>query len=91
MKPLIYSWQERFGLEEYQAISHMLAASCGESMACVVRVPTEVIKAKMQTSHTPISLGRTVRLVLDETHGSALSHFTGGLYRGYGITLMRGR
>jgi solute carrier family 25 S-adenosylmethionine transporter 26 len=68
----------------------MLAASFGEAAACLVRVPTEVIKAKMQTNTTNASsLTKTFQLVLSETHGSPLSRFTGGLYRGYGITLMR--
>jgi len=29
---------------------HMAAASCGETMACLVRVPTEVVKQSLQTS-----------------------------------------
>jgi hypothetical protein len=69
----------------------MIAASMGESMGCLVRVPTKVIKSKMQTSQTNMSLGKTFQLmVLSETHGSVLANFTGGLYRGYGMTLMRG-
>jgi solute carrier family 25 S-adenosylmethionine transporter 26 len=32
------------------ALVHMLAASFGETVACSVRVPTEVIKQRMQTS-----------------------------------------
>ncbi|KAG7344593.1 mitochondrial carrier protein [Nitzschia inconspicua] len=73
------------------ALSHMLAASIGEAAACLVRVPTEVIKAKMQTNTDhALSLTNTIRLVWNETHGgSPLSQWTGGLYRGYGITLMR--
>ena len=57
-------------------------------MACLVRVPTEVVKAKMQTT-AHAGLGETFQLVMKERHGSVLSSFTGGLYRGYGITLMR--
>lgn len=76
------------GLEDRPAISHMVAASMGEAMACLVRVPTEVVKAKMQTSHSA-TLIDTFQSVLQETHGSNLSTFTGGLYRGYGMTLMR--
>lgn len=87
-KPMVLKWQKSIGLEDQPAISHMIAASMGEAMACLVRVPTEVIKAKMQTN-AQASLGETFSLVLNETHGSALSSFTGGLYRGYGITLMR--
>lgn len=87
-KPIVLSWQESVGLEDKPALSHMVAASMGESIACLVRVPTEVIKSKMQTTSTA-TLGKTFELVFQETHGSALSSFTGGLYRGYGITLMR--
>ena len=75
-------------MKDYPAVSHMLAASCGEAMACLVRVPTEVIKTKMQTT-SGSTLSNTFQLVFQETHGSVLSNFTGGLYRGYGITLMR--
>jgi len=62
----------------------------GEAAACMVRVPTEVLKAKMQTkAEGAHSVASTFRMVLAETHGSFLSSFTGGLYRGYGITIMR--
>lgn len=57
-------------------------------MACFVRVPTEVIKSKMQISESA-TLSKTIQLVLQETHGSPLARFTGGLYRGYGMTIMR--
>lgn len=96
-KPMIRGWQESLGGDpnsgiKNPAISHMAAASIGESAACLVRVPTEVIKAKMQTdSVTNSSVSKTFRLVLHETHpGSGpLEKLTGGLYRGYGITMMR--
>jgi solute carrier family 25 (mitochondrial S-adenosylmethionine transporter), member 26 len=80
-----------FQLSQHPAFSHMAAASLGETAACLVRVPTEVIKAKMQTNlHYASSLRNTVVMVWNETHGgSPLSFLTGGLYRGYGITLLR--
>jgi solute carrier family 25 S-adenosylmethionine transporter 26 len=87
-KPMVLSWQESIGMQDSAAISHMLAASIGESIACLVRVPTEVVKAKMQTTASA-TLGETFSLVLGEKHGSVLSSMTGGLYRGYVITLMR--
>lgn len=79
------------------AYSHMMAASVGEAMACLVRVPTEVVKAKMQTntSANGITLRNTIQSVLQERHpngsggGGFLQSLTGGLYRGYGITLFR--
>jgi solute carrier family 25 S-adenosylmethionine transporter 26 len=67
----------------------MTAASCGEVAACLIRVPTEVIKAKMQTSPVKLRLTDTVRTVLQEQHGSLISSVTGGLYRGFGMTLFR--
>lgn len=71
------------------AVAHMTAASCGEVAACLVRVPTEVIKAKMQTSPVKLRLRDTIQMVLQEQHGSMISSITGGLYRGFGMTLFR--
>ncbi len=107
MKPMIGNWQQKqecskssssgsglglgYWLSSSPAVSHMLAASIGEVMACLVRVPTEVLKSKMQTNapgtHT---LSSTVQLVLSEKDGRGFaSNVFGGLYRGYGITLLR--
>ena len=83
MKPIIY---QHYGAEN-PAISHMIAASIGEAVACLVRVPTEVIKAKLQIGET-VGLRNTFHSVLRERHGP-LGAIMGGLYRGYGITLMR--
>jgi solute carrier family 25 S-adenosylmethionine transporter 26 len=90
LKPVVLRWQERVGIQNQDALSHMIAASVGEAAACLVRVPTEVVKAKMQTTAAPLSLADTVRGVLKERHGgNPLASVTGGLYRGYGITLFR--
>ncbi|KAG2009635.1 mitochondrial carrier protein RIM2 [Coprinopsis cinerea AmutBmut pab1-1] len=66
-------------------LNHMIAASTGEVAACLVRVPTEVVKTRMQTS-TYGALGTSswaaVKLVLAQEGIK-------GLYRGYGITVMR--
>jgi solute carrier family 25 S-adenosylmethionine transporter 26 len=74
-------------------VTHMLAASLGEVAACLVRVPTEVVKAKMQTAqpHAPPSLLETIVMVSRERFpgSSWLVHYTGGLYRGFGMTLFR--
>lgn len=85
MKPIL----SNLGLSP--AASHMVAASLGEVSACLVRVPTEVVKAKMQTCATTSDAGvlATIRTVLGEQHGSPLASVTGGLYRGYGMTLFR--
>ncbi|KAF8551273.1 mitochondrial carrier [Imleria badia] len=65
-------------------LNHMISASIGEIAACLVRVPTEVIKTRTQTSSygsTATSLS-AARMVLK--HDGVK-----GLYRGYGITIMR--
>jgi solute carrier family 25 S-adenosylmethionine transporter 26 len=91
MKPIVLQFlSERSGLENPEPVSHMISASMGECAACLVRVPTEVVKAKMQTAKEKISLKDTFRAVLQERHGGSwLSGFTGGLYRGFGVTLFR--
>jgi solute carrier family 25 (mitochondrial S-adenosylmethionine transporter), member 26 len=91
MKPLLASQQKSYGGQDDEtAFCHMMAASIAEAAACLVRVPTEVIKAKMQTATTHLSLSATIKAVFAETHGGGpLSSLTGGLYRGYGITLFR--
>mmetsp|Transcript_15611 Transcript_15611/g.20346 ORF Transcript_15611/g.20346 Transcript_15611/m.20346 type:complete len:291 (-) Transcript_15611:299-1171(-) len=73
------------------AMVHMTAASAGEFMACLVRVPTEVVKARMQTARTKLSMVDTIRTILNEPLSGASSKPAGlsGLYRGFGITLMR--
>ena len=63
----------------------MIAASFGEASACLVRVPTEVIKQNMQIDASK-SLMSTIRLVLQQDGSNSIF---GGLYRGYGITLFR--
>jgi solute carrier family 25 (mitochondrial S-adenosylmethionine transporter), member 26 len=99
IKPIVFRQLETHGYdaEEYAYISHMVAASSAEAVACLVRVPTEVVKSKMQTSTSSSSSGSTggtkllptLRAVWQERTGSRLAFMTGGLYRGYGITLMR--
>ena len=63
---------------------HMASACLGEVTACMVRVPTEVVKSKMQTGASGSgSVLETFRTVLNE------GGVTGGIYRGFGITVMR--
>mmetsp|Transcript_12143 Transcript_12143/g.25704 ORF Transcript_12143/g.25704 Transcript_12143/m.25704 type:complete len:309 (-) Transcript_12143:40-966(-) len=91
-KPLVRSAQERYGIAaDRPEVSHMVSASIGEAAACLVRVPTEVVKAAMQTNAKGSqTLASTVKTVLAEKSGDAfVSSVFGGLYRGYGITLMR--
>uniref|UniRef100_A0A7S2R0Q8 S-adenosylmethionine transporter n=1 Tax=Eucampia antarctica TaxID=49252 RepID=A0A7S2R0Q8_9STRA len=81
-------------LKEYGGIcspvwTHMIAASCAEVTACLVRVPTEVIKQNMQIDASQ-SLLSTIRMVLRQSNPNKnVPSFLGGLYRGYGITLFR--
>ncbi|ELU02536.1 hypothetical protein CAPTEDRAFT_109350, partial [Capitella teleta] len=67
--------------EKLQPVGHSLAASCGEIMACFVRVPTEVIKQRAQASHSLSSRQLLIATVRQEGFS--------GLYRGFGSTVMR--
>ncbi|KAF7303565.1 hypothetical protein MIND_00585800 [Mycena indigotica] len=70
--------------ESMVSVTHVCSASLGEVAACLVRVPTEVIKTRAQTSiygpgQSSLSAARHV-LASDGFHG---------LYRGFGTTIMR--
>jgi len=60
---------------------HMAAASCGEVMACVVRVPVEILKQRRQ-----VSLGGSALEILKQT---IKTEGIGGMYRGYFTTVLR--
>lgn len=72
-----------------QAYVHMLASSLGEVAACVIRVPTEVVKQRAQAGLFGGSTLLAFRDIvgLRRTHG--LGVMVGELYRGGGITIMR--
>ncbi|KAK3512753.1 hypothetical protein QTP70_024818 [Hemibagrus guttatus] len=62
-------------------VTHMIAASLGEIVACLIRVPTEVVKQRAQASpslHTHHVLLATLR-----------EEGVWGLYRGFGSTVLR--
>ncbi len=61
--------------------SHLLAASLGEMIACIVRVPTEVMKQRMQAQQYT-HLSQAMKHIF-RTEGIF------GFYRGYGTTLFR--
>ncbi|KRX20371.1 S-adenosylmethionine mitochondrial carrier protein [Trichinella nelsoni] len=62
-------------------IVHMLSAAFGETVACFVRVPTEVFKQNLQTNP---------RIYLRNIFNSIISkHGFSGFYRGFGSTLCR--
>lgn len=65
--------------------AHMLAAICGETAACAFRVPSEVIKQRVQTLQYASSLSALQTILRQGGLAGALRT----LYTGYGITLMR--
>jgi len=71
-------------METSAALTHMLAASCGEFVSCLIRVPTEVVKQRAQAmgDHSSLSVFKEI---LAARHESVFR----GLYRGFGITVMR--
>ncbi|MCL4123729.1 UNVERIFIED_CONTAM: hypothetical protein GTU68_057885, partial [Idotea baltica] len=67
--------------EQYEFVNHASAASLGELAACIIRVPTEVLKQRRQASLHSSSLAIFRDCVRRE---GAL-----GLYRGYWSTAIR--
>ncbi|CAO3586195.1 unnamed protein product [Absidia cylindrospora] len=65
----------------YTPLIHMVAASCGEVTACSVRVPTEVVKQRMQTRQFNSASSAVSNVIL--TEGIL------GLYRGFLSTVAR--
>ena len=61
-----------------------MSASCGELASCIIRVPTEVVKQRAQamSQHSSLSAFKEILAAKQE------SVFR-GLYRGFGITIMR--
>ncbi|XP_031697433.1 mitochondrial S-adenosylmethionine carrier protein isoform X2 [Anarrhichthys ocellatus] len=62
-------------------VTHMLAASLGEIVACLIRVPTEVVKQRTQASPS----STTYRMLLATLRAEGVR----GLYRGFGSTVLR--
>uniref|UniRef100_A0A8C6VYD5 Mitochondrial S-adenosylmethionine carrier protein n=1 Tax=Nothobranchius furzeri TaxID=105023 RepID=A0A8C6VYD5_NOTFU len=62
-------------------VTNMLAASLGEIVACLIRVPTEVVKQRTQAC--PSSATYNILLTTLREEG------VGGLYRGYFSTVLR--
>ncbi|KAM9798822.1 mitochondrial S-adenosylmethionine carrier protein isoform 2-T2 [Syngnathus typhle] len=63
------------------SVTHMLAASLGETVACLIRVPAEVVKQRTQVS-TSFSTYHMLVVVLKEEG-------VRGLYRGFSSTVLR--
>lgn len=66
------------------ATVHMLAGSGGETAACLIRVPTEVVKSRQQTMAygSNISSIKAGKLLLSQEGFK-------GFYKGFGITVFR--
>ncbi|KAF1816937.1 mitochondrial carrier [Eremomyces bilateralis CBS 781.70] len=68
--------------------AHIVAGSLGELAACTVRVPTEVVKQRVQASQHPSSLSSLV-FILSRWRHEGIVHVWKEMYRGWGITVMR--
>ncbi|KAG0672721.1 S-adenosylmethionine transporter [Pichia californica] len=66
-------------------LSHMISASFGEIMACMVRVPAEIIKQRTQSLQFNSSLESFKYILLNKSGEGVFK----GLYRGWGTTIMR--
>ncbi|XP_047603164.1 S-adenosylmethionine mitochondrial carrier protein isoform X1 [Lutra lutra] len=62
-------------------VKHMLAASAGEVVACLIRVPSEVVKQRAQVSAS----SRTFHIFSNILYKEGVQ----GLYRGYKSTVLR--
>ncbi|XP_055116349.1 mitochondrial S-adenosylmethionine carrier protein isoform X2 [Symphalangus syndactylus] len=62
-------------------MKHMLAASAGEMVACLIRVPSEVVKQRAQVSAST----RTFQIFSNILYEEGVQ----GLYRGYKSTVLR--
>eukprot|EP00613_Pedinella_sp_CCMP2098_P068714 CAMPEP_0171904718 /NCGR_PEP_ID=MMETSP0993-20121228/4371_1 /TAXON_ID=483369 /ORGANISM="non described non described, Strain CCMP2098" /LENGTH=279 /DNA_ID=CAMNT_0012535749 /DNA_START=32 /DNA_END=871 /DNA_ORIENTATION=- len=76
VKPLLLS---SFGMSP--AASQMLAASIAETMACLVRVPTEIVKQRMQIG--------AVKSALEAVPSIVKADGILGMYKGFGVTVFR--
>ncbi|KAA8904677.1 mitochondrial carrier domain-containing protein [Sphaerosporella brunnea] len=78
--------KRQFGGESRGPGVHMLAASVGEVAACMVRVPTEVIKQRAQASQFASSWAALKHIF---TANNGVLNVGRELYRGWGVTVMR--
>ncbi|XP_037036831.1 S-adenosylmethionine mitochondrial carrier protein homolog [Bradysia coprophila] len=69
--------------KEYAPYIHMGAASIGEMVACLIRVPVEIAKQRRQAISTRSS---SISILLEAYRTEGI---TKGLYRGYGSTILR--
>jgi solute carrier family 25 S-adenosylmethionine transporter 26 len=78
--------KRRLGGEAAGAKTHMLAASVGEVAACMVRVPTEVVKQRAQAGQFAGSWDALKHIF---TSNKGVLQVGRELYRGWGVTVMR--
>lgn len=64
---------------------HMLAASCGEIVACLIRVPVEIAKQRKQALYVKKETS-SLQILYQAFKQDGLIK---GVYRGFGITIMR--
>lgn len=69
--------------KEYAPYIHMGAASIGEMVACLIRVPVEIAKQRRQASSSRMS---SISILMEAYRTEGI---TKGLYRGYGSTVLR--
>ena len=72
-----------------QAFVHMFASSMGEIAACVIRVPTEVVKQRAQAGLFGGSTLLALRDILGLRRSYGMTTMIRELYRGGGITIVR--
>ncbi|XP_051059381.1 S-adenosylmethionine mitochondrial carrier protein isoform X1 [Phodopus roborovskii] len=65
----------------FRPVKHMLAASAGEVVACLIRVPSEVVKQRAQVSAS----SKTLQIFSTILNEEGIQ----GLYRGYKGTVLR--
>lgn len=75
-----YTW-----FKDRPAAIHMVSASVGEIVACSIRVPSEVVKQRVQTGQHGSSWV-SLKNILSNATGEGVFR---GLYRGYFTTVMR--
>ncbi|KAG9051696.1 S-adenosylmethionine transporter [Tulasnella sp. UAMH 9824] len=71
-------------LEHPSPLNHVVAASTGEVVACLIRVPVEVVKQRTQTASYGLEASS-----LDAFRRVLATDGVRGLYRGFGTTVAR--
>lgn len=83
IKDKLHGYKQFSAFGRYHALNHMIAASFGDFAACTIRVPSEIIKMRSQTS---LGENLTNMGILKET---LAKEGPLGLYRGFFSTVLR--